>query len=67
MKSTLAIVVICLLLPGCRPLYEGFKAARTEECHRLFQPDQEECLRQAEVGYDEYERNRQEATRRQGQ
>ncbi|HBG18851.1 MAG TPA: hypothetical protein DDY32_06120 [Desulfobulbaceae bacterium] len=62
----LAVSIICILstLPGCRSLYEGFKAVRTEECYRLPYPDQEECLRQAGVGYDEYEKDREGARRR---
>jgi len=57
---------MCLLsiLSGCRSLYEGFKAVHTEECYSLPYPDQEECLRQTGVGYDEYEKAREEARRR---
>ena len=62
----IAVSILCILstLPGCRSLYEGVKAVRTEECYRLPYPDQEECLRQASVSYDEYEKDREEARRR---
>ncbi|MBU1564510.1 MAG: hypothetical protein KJ630_02645 [Proteobacteria bacterium] len=61
MKSSIFLLSLgcILLLGGCRGLYEGFKSAKTEDCYRLAYPDQELCLQQVNVSYEEYEKERQ--------
>lgn len=55
----LIVVVTCLcFLPGCRGMYEGFKSLKAEDCYRLAYPDQEQCLQQVDVSYEEYEKER---------
>ena len=57
--NTVIVALGCLvLLGGCRGLYEGFKMSKTEDCYRLAYPDQEQCLQQVNVSYDEYEKER---------
>lgn len=51
----------CLVLftvSGCSNMYEGLKASRQEDCYRLSYPDQQECLRETDVSYEEYEKER---------
>lgn len=67
LKSSILVVALAGLffLGGCRGLYEGFKSQKAEDCYRLPYPDQEGCLQQVDVSYEEYERERTGKTRRQ--
>lgn len=67
LKALIAFTLVWFLftLPGCRNLYEGFKAAQAEDCYRLSYPEQDECLRLGNVSYEEYEKRREDARRRQ--
>jgi hypothetical protein len=60
LKTTIVIVALggLVFLGGCRGLYEGFKMSKAEDCYRLAYPDQEQCLQQVNVSYDEYEKER---------
>lgn len=51
------VAYLCFL-PGCRGMYEGFKTQKAEDCYRLAYPDQEQCLQQVDVSYEEYEKER---------
>lgn len=57
-KSVLVALACLVLLGGCRGMYEGFKMSKAEECYRLNYPEQEQCLRDVNVSYDEYEKER---------
>ena len=57
-------VVFSLTLLACSNFYDGFKAVEIDNCYRLPYPDQEECLRQIDIGYEEYKQQREEAKRR---
>lgn len=60
MRTNSVIVILgCLvLMSGCRGLYEGFKMSKAEDCYRLSYPDQEQCLQQVNMSYEEYEKER---------
>jgi hypothetical protein len=57
--DAIKIRILCYLflpiLTSCSNMYEGFKASELDECYRLSYPDQEECLRENEVSYEEYQ------------
>ena len=56
------IYVVCSLsLLACSNFYDGFKAVEMDSCYRLPYPDQEECLQQIDMSYEEYEQQREEA------
>lgn len=55
------LILCCLAGGGCKALYEGFKMSRNEDCYRLTYPEQEECLRQVDISYEEYEKERRTA------
>ena len=46
-------------------MYEGFKSVKAEDCYRLTYPEQEQCLQQVDVSYEEYEQEREKTLRRQ--
>lgn len=60
MKTNIVIITFgCLIfLGGCRGMYEGFKLSKAEDCYRLAYPEQEQCLQQVDVNYDQYEKER---------
>lgn len=60
LKSNILFVALAglLFLGGCRGLYEGFKLQKAEDCYRLPYPDQEGCLQQVDVSYEQYEKER---------
>ena len=56
---TTAFALVCLLFfLGCRGVYEGFKSVSAEECYKLAYPEQQQCLEQAQMSYEEYEKER---------
>ena len=56
---TTAFALACLLFfLGCRGVYEGFKSASAEECYKLAYPEQQQCLQQVQMSYEEYEKER---------
>lgn len=60
LKKTCICAFACLFCLGaCRGLYEGFRSAKAEDCYRLAYPEQEQCLQQINITYDEYEKERQ--------
>ncbi len=65
MKSSILVVALAGLfsLGGCRGLYEGFKSQKAEDCYRLPYPDQEGCLQEVDISYEEYEKERKRKTR----
>jgi len=44
------------ILGGCSNMYEGFKAIKLDECYRLPYPEQEDCLQEIDVSYEQYEK-----------
>lgn len=62
LQKTGWLLLFCLaIMCGCRGIYEGFKAIGKEACYSLPYPDQQECLRENDVDYEEYERQRSDA------
>ncbi|MFW2367788.1 MAG: hypothetical protein ACN4GW_15330 [Desulforhopalus sp.] len=43
---------------GCSNFYDGFQAQQRETCYKLPYPDQEECFRQIDGSYEDYQRER---------
>lgn len=54
-----------LFTTGCSQLYYGFQAVGEESCYTLAYPEQQECLDQLTIGYDEYEKERQQSKKMQ--
>jgi uncharacterized protein YceK len=61
-----SIVVVMVLLQGCstRMWYDGFKQAQASECSKLQDREREECLRDAGISYDQYQREREETLKK---
>jgi hypothetical protein len=61
-----SILLVMVLLQGCstRMWYDGFKQAQANECSKLQDRDREACMRDAGVSYDQYQRERQEALKK---
>lgn len=61
-----SIVVVMVLLQGCstRMWYDGFKQAQESECSKLQDREREECLRDAGISYDQYQREREETLKK---
>lgn len=55
--------LLCLLglipgIVGCSNMYEGIKSVTVNDCYKLNYPEQQECLDQADVSYEMYEKER---------
>lgn len=61
-----SIVLVMVLLQGCstRMWYDGFKQAQASECSKLQDREREECLRDAGISYDQYQREREETLKK---
>lgn len=59
------LVTVALYTTGCSQLYNGFQAVGEESCYTLAYPEQQECLDQLTIGYDEYEKERQQSKKMQ--
>jgi len=60
------IILVMAFLQGCttRMWYDGFKQAQASECSKLQDREREECLRDAGVSYDQYQRERNETLKK---
>jgi len=65
MRTTLWIVALTLLA-GCsnKSIYQGIQSSNQVECTMLPPSQYEECIERSDQPYDEYERERQEASER---
>jgi len=56
------LVLVILALQSCseRAWYDGFQNVREQECYNLQGNQREECLRNADVNYDRYQKDRKE-------
>lgn len=61
--KTILLVTIFFILVGCtnRGVYEGVQASNRFECLKLPPSQYDECMKNANKSYDEYERERKEA------
>lgn len=57
-----SILLVMALLQGCSGSmwYAGMKQVQASECSKLQDREREECLRDAGVSYDQYQRERNE-------
>lgn len=57
------LILIPLVIAGCssRGAYEGIQANNRFECTKLPPSQYDECMKNANKSYDEYERERQKA------
>ena len=63
MKVIPLFLVLMFLAAGCsnRGAYEGFQVSNRNECIKLPPSQYDECMENANISYDEYERERKEA------
>lgn len=63
MKVTPLILISLIILVGCsnRGAYEGIQAGNRFECSKLPPSQYDECMKNANKSYEEYERERKEA------
>lgn len=59
-RVAVLIAVVVTGLSSCRNMYEGFHAQGLERCYTLPYPEQQDCLRQNDVSYEEYEEQRKQ-------
>jgi len=61
--KAITLFLVILLLSACsnRGVYEGIQTGKRNDCLRLPSPQYEECMKDANKSYDEYERERKEA------
>ncbi len=61
-KHILASALIALLLGGCssRDMYDAMQDQRREACRNGPPSDYEQCMGRYNIGYDQYEKERQE-------
>jgi hypothetical protein len=59
------VLLAVMVLQGCsgRAWYDGFQTVREWQCYDLQGNQREECLRNADAGYDQYQKNRKEVIR----
>ena len=59
----IGITILILLSCGCsnQATYEALQQGQRNECEKLPQGQYEDCMREADVPYGQYERERQEA------
>ncbi len=59
------ILLVLAVLIGCskESWYEGFRSVRENECYKLQGMQRDECLRNADVRYNQYNKDRQEVVR----
>lgn len=58
------LFLVLMFLAGCsnRGVYEGIQVSNRNECFKLPpSPQYDECMENANISYDEYERKRKEA------
>lgn len=63
MKLVSAISLVLLLLAGCsnRGIYEGIQASNRNECSKLPLSQYDDCMKEANKSFNEYEQERKEA------
>jgi len=65
-----AILILCSLIPilGCsnQQIYTAIQDSHRLECSKLPQQQYEDCLKEHETTYQEYERDRQDLEREKG-
>ena len=59
------ILLIFLIVGACssRGAYEAFQTNNRQACYQLPMSQQDDCLKQASKSFNEYERERKEASR----
>ncbi len=62
-----AMIIMILSTSACtrQGWYEGFQQSQREKCYKLPDQDRENCLKQTDKSYEEYQRERQEILRNQ--
>lgn len=57
------LFLVLLVLVGCtnREVYEGIQAGHRNDCSRLPPSQYDECIKEANKSYGEYDRERKEA------
>ncbi len=55
-----------IVLQGCssRAWYEGLQGVRERECYELQGSQRDECLKNADTGYNQYKKERREVTKK---
>lgn len=49
---------VLALTSACSHWYSGFQAVGVDSCYKLPYPDQQHCLDQVQMGYEEYQQQR---------
>lgn len=63
MMKVITIFLTILILASCsaRGVYDGIQAGNRNECSKLPPSQYDECMKDVDKPYDEYERERKEA------
>lgn len=67
--KTLVLLTLTLLLASCsnKAVYEDLQRNKRNECLQVPPAEYDRCMRTMEQSYEEYERQRQEALKRENQ
>ncbi|WP_157610859.1 hypothetical protein [Arsukibacterium perlucidum] len=68
MKTKLVLVVLAVVLSGTagcsnKAVYQNLQLNKKQECRRLPVTEYDDCMRGMEQSYEEYERQRKQATK----
>ncbi len=61
--KVIPLLLVLMFLAGCSNsgAYEGIQVSNRNECFKLPPSQYDECMENANISYDEYERERKEA------
>ena len=59
---TISALMMLLLTSGCtsHQVFEGIKARNQNECYRLPESQQQDCLEASDISFEEYQRQRKD-------
>ena len=60
------LFLAAMVLQGCssRAWYDGLQGIREKQCYELLGSQRDECLKNADTGYNQYKKERQETTKK---
>jgi hypothetical protein len=64
LKVCFSLILVIIVLYGCteRMVYEGARGKQRHECMKMPETERDRCLEETSKEYDEYKREREEAT-----
>lgn len=57
--SIFSLLFLSVAMSGCQGIYEGMRLQTIERCYALPYPEQQECLRENELNYEQYQQEKE--------